>query len=151
MATSVIRWDPFRTLSGLQDQVSRLFEPSFRGRADELGLETWAPSVDIFETENELVLKADLPEIAEKDIDVRVENHMLTIRGERKFDQKVKQEKYLRVERAYGSFSRGFSLPSTVDTEAIHAEYDNGVLTVRMPKLAESKPKQVKISTPNGN
>jgi HSP20 family protein len=151
MATSVIRWDPFRNLSGLQEQVNRLFETGFRGRSDESALTTWAPSVDIYETENELVLKADLPEVAEKDIDIHVENNMLTVRGERKFEQKVKEENYLRIERTYGSFSRSFSLPNTVDTDAIKAEYKNGVLTVSMPKRAESKPKQVKISTSNGN
>jgi HSP20 family protein len=151
MATSVIRWDPFRNLSGLQEQVNRLFESDFRGRTDESALTTWAPSVDIYETENELVLKADLPEVAEKDIDIHVANNMLTVRGERKFEQKVKEENYLRVERAYGSFSRSFSLPNTVDTEAIKAEYKNGVLTVVMPKRAESKPKQVKITASNGH
>jgi len=149
MATSVIRWDPFRNLSGLQEQVNRLFESDFRGRTDESALTAWAPSVDIYETENDLVLKADLPEVAEKDIDIHVANNMLTVRGERKFEQKVKEENYLRVERAYGSFSRSFSLPNSVDTEAIKAEYKNGVLTVVMPKRAESRPKQVKISASN--
>ena len=151
MATSVIRWDPFRNISGLQEQVNRLFESNLRGRTDESALTTWAPYVDIYETENELVLKADLPEVAEKDIDIHVENNLLTIRGERKFEQKVKEENYLRVERAYGAFSRSFSLPNTVDTEAIKAEYKNGVLTVVTPKRAESKPKQVKITTSNGH
>jgi HSP20 family protein len=151
MATSVIRWDPFRNLTNLQEQVNRLFESNFRGRTDESAQTTWAPSVDIYETENELVLKADLPEVSEKDIDIHVENNMLTVRGERKFEQKVKEENYLRIERSYGSFSRSFSLPNTVDNEAIKAEYKNGVLTVFMPKRAESKPKQVKITTSSGN
>lgn len=151
MATSVIRWDPFRNLTSLQDQMNRLFDSNFRGQTDESALTTWAPSVDIFETDNELVLKADLPEVAEKDIDIHVENNMLTVRGERKFEQKVKEENYLRVERAYGAFSRSFSLPNTVNTEAIRADYKNGVLTVTMPKRAESKPKQVKINAGNGN
>jgi HSP20 family protein len=151
MATSVIRWDPFRNLTNLQEQVNRLFESNFRGRSDESALTTWAPSVDIYETENELVLKADLPEVSEKDIDIHVENNMLTVRGERKFEQKVKEENYLRIERSYGSFSRSFSLPNTVNTETIKAEYKNGVLTVVMPKRAESKPKQVKITTSNGS
>ncbi|HEV2287333.1 MAG TPA: Hsp20/alpha crystallin family protein [Candidatus Acidoferrales bacterium] len=110
----------------------------------------WAPAVDVFETENELVIKADLPEVSEKELDVRVENNMLTIRGDRKFEQKVKEENYLRMERAYGSFSRSFSLPNTVNTEAIHADYKEGVLTVTLPKRAESKPKQVKINITNG-
>ena len=99
-----------------------------------------------------MVLKADLPAINDKDLDIRVENNMLTIRGERKFESEVKEDNYLRIERTYGSFSRSFGLPSTVNTEAIKAEYKNGVLTVEMPKRAESKPKQVKINvTNNGN
>jgi len=102
--------------------------------------------VDIYETESELVVKADLPGFQDKDIDVRVENNMLTIRGERKFEKDVNEDNYLRVERAYGSFMRSFSLPNTVSTENIRAEYRNGVLTLHMAKLEESKPKQIKIS-----
>jgi HSP20 family protein len=147
---SITRWDPFRNLSTLQDQVNHLFDGSFPRRAEDSALTTWAPAVDIYETENELVIKADLPEISEKDLDVRVENNMLTIHGERKFEEKVKEENYLRVERTYGSFSRSFSLPNTVDPEKIHAEYKNGVLTVEIPKRAESKPKQVKVNITNG-
>jgi HSP20 family protein len=142
---SITRWDPFRNLSSLQEQVNRLFDSTFQGPSENSALTSWAPAVDIYETENELVLKADLPDINEKDLDVRVENNMLTIRGERKFEQKVKEENFLRVERAYGSFTRSFSLPNTVSTEAIKAEYKNGTLTVEMPKRAESKPKQVKV------
>ncbi|HXJ18439.1 MAG TPA: Hsp20/alpha crystallin family protein [Candidatus Polarisedimenticolia bacterium] len=144
--SALTRWDPFRNLTALQDQMNRLFETTFPGRPDESALTAWSPSVDIYETENELVLKADLPDINEKDLDVRVENNMLTIRGERKFEQKVKEENYLRIERSYGAFSRSFSLPNTVNTEAIKADYKNGVLTVELPKRAESKPKQVRIS-----
>jgi HSP20 family protein len=135
----------------LQEQVNRLFESTFPARLDDSALTTWAPAVDIYETENELVLKADLPEINEKDLDVRLENSMLTIRGERKFEQQVKEDNYLRVERAYGSFSRSFSLPNTVNTDSIKAEYKNGVLKVELPKRAESKPKQVKISVTSNN
>lgn len=98
-----------------------------------------------------MVVKADLPDISEKDIDVRVENNMLTIRGERKFDQTVKEDNFLRVERAYGTFSRSFSLPNTVNTEGIQATYKNGVLKVELPKRAESKPKQVKVNVNNGH
>ncbi|HTP44456.1 MAG TPA: Hsp20/alpha crystallin family protein [Candidatus Acidoferrum sp.] len=143
---SVIRWEPFRNVNSLQEQFSRLFDTSFPGRSSESDLTTWAPAVDIQETENELVLKADLPGIEEKDIDVRIENNTLTIRGERKFEKQVNEDNYLRVERSYGSFSRSFSLPNTINTEAIHAEYKNGVLSVQMPKRAESKPKQVKVN-----
>jgi HSP20 family protein len=149
--SSITRWDTYSGLSGLQEQVNRLFESSFPRRADNSALTTWAPAVDIFETENELVVKADLPDVNEKDIDVRVENNTLTVRGERKFEEKTEKENYLRVERTYGSFSRSFSLPNTVNNEAIKADYKNGVLTVTLPKRAESKPKQVKVNVTNGN
>ena len=145
--TTIIRWEPFRNLSQLHEQMSRLFEDAvFRPRAESPALTAWAPAVDIYETEEELVVKADLPDINEKDLDVRVENNTLTIRGERKFENKVAEDNYLRLERAYGSFTRSFSLPSTVNTEAIKAEYRHGVLTVRMPKREESKPKQIRVS-----
>jgi HSP20 family protein len=148
---AITRWDPFRTISSFEEQVNRIFENSFPGKGDNSALASWAPAVDIYETENELVIKADLPEVNEKDLDVRVENNMLTIRGERKFEQKVKEDNYLRVERAYGTFTRSFNLPNTVSTESIKAEFKNGVLTVEMPKRAESKPRQVKVSVTNNN
>jgi HSP20 family protein len=147
---SVARWDPFRNMAALHDQVNRLFENSLQeNRSDNSALATWAPAVDIYENENALVLKADLPDLDEKDLDIRVENNMLTVKGERQFEQKVKEENYLRIERTYGAFSRSFSLPNTVNTEAIKAEYKNGVLTVELPKRAESKPKQVKVNVTN--
>jgi HSP20 family protein len=144
---TVTRWDQSRALTSLQDQVLRLFEDnSTRDRLGHADLATWAPPVDIYETENELVLKVDLPDLEEKDIDVRVENNLLTIRGERKFEKDINQDNYLRVERANGPFTRSFSLPNTVSSESIRAEYRNGVLTLHMAKLEESKPKQIKIS-----
>ncbi|HXX71096.1 MAG TPA: Hsp20/alpha crystallin family protein [Candidatus Acidoferrum sp.] len=148
--SAITRRDPFLNLANWQEQVNRMFESAFPGRSEASAITAWAPSVDIYETENELVLKADLPDVNEKDLDVHVENNMLTIRGERKFEQKVKEENYLRIERTFGSFSRSFSLPNTVSTEDIKAEYKNGVLTVEMPKRAESKPKQVKVTVGNG-
>src|SRR3984893_3816101 len=149
---SITRWDAFRNMATLHDQVNRLFEGSLQGsRSDSSALTTWAPAVDIYENENALVLKADLPDLNEKDLDIQVENNMLTVKGERKFEQKVKEENYLRIERTYGAFSRSFSLPNTVNTEAIKADYKNGVLTVQLPKRAESKPKQVKVNVTNGN
>jgi len=146
------RWDQSRGLTPLQEQVVRLFEDSaIRDRSGHADLATWAPAVDIYETENELVIKADLPDLENKDIDVRLENNLLTIRGERKFEKDVKEENYLRIERAYGSFTRSFSLPNTVRSETMRAEYRNGVLTLHMTKREESKPKQIKISvTANG-
>jgi HSP20 family protein len=144
---TVTRWDQSRGLISLQDQADRLFEDKFtRDGSGHADLATWAPPVDIYETENELVLKADLPDLQDKDIDVRVENNTLTIRGERKFEKDVNKENYLRVERAYGSFTRSFSLPNTVSSESVRAEYRNGVLTLHMAKREESKPKQRKIS-----
>src|SRR5580658_1639072 len=144
---TITRWEQPRGWTALQDQVNRLFEDNgLRDRSAHAELATWAPPVDIYETENELVVKADLPDLQEKDIDVRITNNTLTIRGERKFEKEVNEDNYLRVERSYGSFSRSFSLPNTINTEAIRAEYKNGVLTVQMPKRAESKPKQVKVN-----
>ena len=150
MAT-IARLEPFRGLSTLQDQFNRLFNESFRNHPEESALTTWAPAVDIYETANELVVKADLPDVNEKDIDVRVENNLLTIRGERKFEKSVSEENYLRVERTYGSFSRSFSLPNTVNPEAIGAEYKNGVLTMTLPKREESKRHQVKVTVNAAN
>jgi HSP20 family protein len=150
MAT-IARLEPFRGLSTLQDQFNRLFNESSRNHTEESALTTWAPAVDIYETPNELVVKADLPDVNEKDIDVRVENNLLTIRGERKFEKSVSEENFLRVERTYGSFSRSFSLPNTVNAEAIGAEYKNGVLTVTLPKREESKPRQVKVTVNAAN
>jgi HSP20 family protein len=150
--TTIARLEPFRGFSALQDQVNRLFNQSFQSQGEESALTTWAPPVDIYETPNELVVKADLPDVNEKEIDVRVENNLLTIRGERKFEKSVPEENYLRVERTYGSFSRSFSLPSTVNPEAIRAEYKSGVLTVNLPKREESKPRQVNVNAaPNNN
>jgi HSP20 family protein len=144
--STIARLEPFRGFSTLQDQVNRLFNAGFNNQGDESAQTTWAPSVDIYETPNELVVKADLPDVNEKDIDIRVENNLLTIRGERKFEKSVSEENYLRVERTYGTFSRSFSLPNTVNAESIHADYKNGVLTINLPKREESKPRQVKIN-----
>ena len=137
---------PFRGFSTLQDQINRVFNDAFERRGEESNLTTWAPAVDIFETENELVVKADLPDVDPKDLDIRVENNILTLRGERKFEKKVNEENYLRVERAYGTFSRSFALSNTVNTESIKAEYQNGVLELHVPKREEAKPRQIKVN-----
>src|SRR5260221_12822894 len=119
--TAMHRWAPSRGATTLQEQLGRLFRDVFERSAEENNLPSWAPAVDIFETEHELVVKADLPDIDPKDLDIRVENNILTIRGERKRESKVSEGKYLRVERTYGSFSRSFSLANTVNSEAIKA------------------------------
>jgi len=143
---TIARWEPFRAVSTLQGQINRLFNENFDRRGEESSLTAWAPAVDIYETEHELVVKADLPEVDPKYLDIRVENNILTIRGERKFEKKVNEDNYLRVERSYGSFSRSFTLANTVNAEAIKAEYQNGVLTLTIPKREEAKPKQIKVN-----
>jgi HSP20 family protein len=143
---TLTRFEPFTTASTLQEQLNRVFNDVLGRGGEESNLTTWAPAVDIFETEHELVVKADLPDIDPKDLDIRVENNILTIRGERKFEKKVDQDNYLRVERAYGSFARSFTLANTVNSEAIKADYQNGVLTLSVPKREEAKPKQIKVN-----
>ncbi len=146
MRATLTRFEPFRGVSTLQDQINRLFNGALDRTSDEANLTAWAPAVDIYETEHELVVKADIPEIKPEDLDIRVENNILTIRGERKFEKKVNEDSYLRVERSYGSFSRSFSLANTVNAEAIKADYKNGVLTLSIPKREEAKPKQIKVN-----
>ena len=139
--------DPFREFAQLQDRITRAFSDAY-GRSDE-GLLTsgnWVPPVDIYQNgEHELVLKAELPDMTREDIDITVDNGTLTIRGEKKFAGEVKEESFHRIERRYGSFSRSFSLPQTVDTAKVGAEYKNGVLTVRLPLREEAKPRQIKV------
>jgi HSP20 family protein len=137
---------PFRGATTLQEQINRVFGDVVGRAGEESNLTPWAPSVDIYETENELVVKADLPDVNPQDLDIRVENNILTIRGDRKFETKVNEENYLRIERAYGSFSRSFSLANSVKSEAIKADYQNGVLTLSLPKREEAKPKQIKVN-----
>jgi len=148
---AIVRWEPFRELVTVQDRMNRIFDDAFRGyrggSEDDWALGgAWAPAVDIYEHEGNLVLKAELPGIDPKDVDVRVENNLLTLRGERKFESDVKRESYHRVERAYGSFSRSFTLPNVVDTGKIKAEFKDGVLRVTLPQREEAKPKQISIS-----
>jgi HSP20 family protein len=141
------RWEPSRGNTALQEQFNRVFGDMLERADDGSNLTPWAPAVDIFETEHELVVRADLPGVNPQDLDIRVENNILTIRGERKFDSnKGNEEKYLRVERAYGPFSRSFSLANSVNADAIKADYQNGVLTLSIPKREEAKPKQIKVN-----
>ena len=145
---AITRFDPFRDLAVLQDRMNRMFNDSFVNRGGDealLNRGTWTPAVDIYEVDGALVLKAELPEMRREDIEVTVENNTLTIRGERKLDNEIKQENFHRVERAYGSFVRQFSLPSTVDSAKIAAEYKDGVLTVKLPLREEAKPRTVKV------
>ncbi len=139
------RWEPFRGTSP-DTQLNRLFNDFFGRATQDQNLTTWAPAVDIYESEHELVVKADLPDVKPEELDIRVENNILTIRGERKFEKKVDEKNYLRVERAYGSFARSFSLANTVNTDAIKADYKDGVLTLSVPKREEAKSKQIKVN-----
>ncbi len=148
---AIVRFEPFRDLLSIQDRMNHLFDGAFRGvarGAEDEGLTSgsWAPAVDIFEQEDRIVLKAELPGLDPKDVDIRVENNTLTLRGERRVENEVKQEDYRRVERSYGTFSRSFTLPSVVDLEHIKAEFQNGVLNLTLPKKAEAKPRQISIN-----
>ncbi|MBA3269097.1 MAG: Hsp20/alpha crystallin family protein [Acidobacteria bacterium] len=144
---AMVRFDPFRDLAVLQDRMNRLFNDSYSPRREDdlMNRGSWTPAVDIYEIEGALVLKAELPDMRRDDIDISVENGTLTIRGERKLDGELKQENFHRVERAYGSFERSFSLPNTVDAVRIGAEYKDGVLTVTLPVREEAKPRTIKI------
>jgi HSP20 family protein len=148
---AITKWDPFRDLTVLRDRMNRLFEdafPTLRLEDSELMQATWSPAVDIYETENELVLSAELPGVNEKDVEIKVEDGTLSIKGERKLEKETKEENYHRIERAYGSFFRSFTLPNYVDYDNISAEFENGLLKVHMPKKTEVKPKKVKILKP---
>ncbi len=136
---SITHTDPLANLRFFEDAFTRLLSEPRAGRP-------WSPAVDIYETQDALVLKADVPEVDLKDIDVRVENQTLTLAGERKFEHETDDKGYHRIERSYGQFTRSFSVPPTVDTEKVSAEYHNGVLTVKLPKKEAAKPRQVKIA-----
>ena len=144
---NIVRFDPFREMATLQDRVNRIFADAYRRDNDDLMTRgAWVPPVDIYDSGNhELVIKAELPDVNREDITLRVENNTLTISGQKKMDSELKDEQYHRVERAYGNFSRSFTLPQTVDTNAIGAEYRNGVLIVRLPLREEAKPKQIQV------
>jgi HSP20 family protein len=145
--TVVTRWDPFREFSTLQDRMNRLFRDSYGdAREEALTTSTFAPPVDVYEDEHNITLKIEVPGIDEKDIDVRIENNTLTVHGERKFEKEEKEENFRRVERQYGSFTRSFTLPNTVDAEQVQAHYDKGILKVQLAKKAEAKPKQIKVN-----
>ena len=145
--TVLTRWDPFREFSTLQDRMNRLFRDSYgEGREEALTTSTFAPAVDVYEDEHKITLKVEVPGIDEKDIDVRVENNVLTVHGERKFEKEEKEENFRRVERQYGSFTRTFAIPSTIEPEQVSANYDKGVLKIKLAKKAEAKPKQIKVN-----
>ena len=145
--TVLTRWDPFRELNTLQGRLNRLFEEQYgNGREESLTAGAFVPPVDIYEDEHGIQLKLEVPGIEEKDLDVKVENNVLTVSGERKFEKEEKEENFRRVESRYGSFTRTFTLPNTVDSEKVEANYDKGVLKVKLAKKSEAKPKQIKVN-----
>jgi len=144
--TVLTRWDPFRELNVLQDRMNRLFHDFAPRGEQDLTAGNFVPPVDIYEDEQGITVKAELAGLDPKDVDVRVENNTLTIKGERKFEKEEKEENFHRIERRYGSFVRSFTLPPTVDTDTVKADYDNGVLKIQLAKRAEAKPKQIKVN-----
>ncbi|MBI3941311.1 MAG: Hsp20/alpha crystallin family protein [Acidobacteria bacterium] len=148
---AIQRWDPLRDLVSLQDRMNKLFEDSMsRSRAggdDAIVAAAWAPAVDIYETDKEIVIKAELPEIDKKDLEVRIENNTLTIRGERRLESETKKENYHRIERSYGTFARSFGLPDAVDPEAVDATFRDGILKLVLHKRSETRARSIKIET----
>jgi HSP20 family protein len=149
--TLLTRWEPLREFSAMQDRInrmSRLFRESYSPEGPEEALTTtsFAPPVDIYEDEHNITLKLEAPGIDEKDIDVRIDNNTLTVHGERKIEKEEKEENFRRIERQYGSFTRSFTLPSSVDVSQVSADYAQGVLNIKLAKKAEAKPKQIKVN-----
>jgi HSP20 family protein len=152
--STLIRWEPSRELTSLRERMDRVFNEMLgRGWGGEEGLAAgaWMPPVDVYETPESIVLKADLPAVNKEEVDISVENNTLTIRGERKREQEVKEKNFYRLERSYGAFARSFSLPPTVVAEKIEASFKDGVLTLTLPKREESKPKQIKVKVNGAN
>ena len=143
---AITRWDPFREVVALQNRMNSLFGNLNQESENPLTTASFVPAVDVYEDEQKVVLKLEVPGIQEKDLDVSVENNTLTVKGERKFEKEEKEENFHRIERRYGSFYRAFTLPTTVDTESIDAKYDAGVLKLELKKKPEAQPKQIKVN-----
>ena len=142
---AITRWDPFRDVVALQNRVNSLFREMSEGDSP-LTTASFVPAVDIYEDTKKVVLKLEVPGMEEKDLDIRVENNTLTVKGERKFEKDEKEENFHRIERRYGSFYRAFTLPSTVETENVQASYNAGVLKLELNKKPEAQPKQIKVN-----
>jgi HSP20 family protein len=141
---AITRWDPYREVVALQNRVNSLFRDMNEGD-DPVAAASFVPAVDIYEDAQKVMLKLEVPGIDQKDLDVRVENHTLTVKGERKLEKEEKEENFHRIERRYGSFYRAFTLPSTVDTESVAASYNAGVLKLELKKKPEAQPKQIEV------
>lgn len=148
MAMALVRWDPFREIGALQERMSRLFEEGvfpFRGLGERTALKSWAPPVDIYETEKEIVLKAELPGMSQDDFSVEVRDNTLTLKGERKEEKESKGEGYYQMERSFGAFQRSFTLPNIVHQDMAKARYKDGILEVVLPKVEAVVPKQIPV------
>jgi HSP20 family protein len=146
---AIVRYDPFRDLRTLQEEVNRLFSTNLtRAFGDDEGIArgAWAPSVDIYENKDQIVLEAELPGMKQEDFDLSIENNVITLRGERRFEKTDESDNYHRVERSYGAFTRSFTLPQTVSAEEARAEYSNGVLRVTLPKREEAKSRRIEVT-----
>lgn len=141
---SVVRWDPFRDITSLRDEMDRLFS---RSLGESAGPRMWSPAVDVVEQPDAIVVKAELPGIAPDQIDIEVDDNVLTIRGERKFEEQVEEGRFYRLERSYGHFQRSLGLPQGVRSDDISASFDHGVLEVRVPKAEEVKPRKIAVGT----
>jgi len=149
---NIVKYDPFRDLRNIQDEMNRLFSGTFsHGNQDEVLRGAWSPSVDIFENKNEIVLEAELPGMKAEDVNISIENNVLTLHGERKFEKKDERDNFHRVERSYGSFTRSFTLPPTVSSENAQAEFENGVLRLTLAKREEAKPRRIEIKATTGD
>ena len=145
---TLVRWDPFRNVATLQDRINRMFDEAFlrsKELDEEVSLASWKPTVDIYDTDDALILKVELPGVDKEKVTVDVKDNLLTLKGERAIDKEIKEENYYRRERSFGSFYRSFTLPTTVNPEDIKATYKDGILTVEVPKAEEKKPKQITI------
>ena len=144
---AIVKYNPFRELRTMQDQMNRMLDMAWnREFGEELKEGVWQPPVDIYEDEQSVIIKAEIPDVDQKDIDIRIENNTLSIRGERKHSSEVKKENYHRVERYFGHFQRSFSLPNSIDQEKVQAACDKGILTITLPKSEEKKPKQISVA-----
>lgn len=145
---SIIKYDPFRELRNLQDEMNRLFNVNFAGKfnQEDMASSGWTPSVDIYESEGEIVLEAELPGMKRDDFEVSIENNIITLKGEKNFEKSEESDSYHRVERAYGSFTRSFSLPRSVSAENTKADFSNGILRVSLPKKEEAKARKIKVA-----
>lgn len=143
---AIVKYNPFRELRTMQEQMNRMLDMAWNNEfGDELKEGAWQPPVDIYEDEKSVIIKAEIPEVDQKDIEVKIEGNTLTLKGERKHTSEIRKENYYRVERCFGQFQRSFSLPQSIDRDHIQASCDKGVLTITLPKLEEAKPKQITV------